>query len=141
MKIGFLISCASYLTQNAYSTVTVLYTWTFQVTAGYNQLLVNSVQVSQGNLIMLTQSSASIALDVSGTAALYSDLAWQSVVWSSLSANLNWRFYLNTLDDLYSYEFSLNLVHTYSSSGLFNAFIMYTNTNTTFQQIINVTQS
>lgn len=133
-----MINCAT----NPYRSVTVIYSWIFQVTAGYNILnLANSVSVNKGFMILLNQNTAKIAIDVSGT-AVYSDLALvQNIVWSPVNANSNWRFFLNTLDDFIAYGFTLNFVHTYSDSSLFNMSFMYTNPNGQIQQqIINVTQ-
>lgn len=139
---GFLTSCASYLSNNLFGSVTVLQTWTFQVTPGYNQLyLPQTISVNKGNLILLSQINTSIAIDVSGT-ALYSDLAWQNnVSWTPLNTfnSSNWRFYINTMVSFNSYAFNINALHTYSSTGLYNFSIQFLSSSVLFQQIINVT--
>ena len=122
--------------------MTVIYSWTYQVTTGYNIFyLTDSVSVDKGFMILLSQNTASIALDVSGT-AVYSDLAFvQNTLWTPVNANSNWRFYLKTLDDFTTYAFTLNFVHTYTSASLYNMSIVYPNPNGLIQQqTINVTQ-
>lgn len=117
---GLSIPCASSVTNNPYnSTVNVLNTFSFQIISGYNILMLTQpIQVAKGSLIYLTQSTGRLALDQSGTAT-YCDLMWQTYAWTKLSTNSNWRFYLNTFDDFSVYQNSLNLVHKYSSPGVY----------------------
>jgi hypothetical protein len=88
---------------------------------------------------MLTQYTANIAIDKSGTAT-YSDMISTSGIYSKLNNNTNWRFYINTLNDFALYISQINMLHTYASIGLYQINIVFLNSsNITFQQIVNVT--
>jgi hypothetical protein len=123
------------------------------VTAGYNNILLSSpVSVFRGNFIILTQNSGYIALYTAGNAT-YSDMAWNTSIWTNLVATSNWRFYLTPTTNFSVYQNSFNiiqsyvsvyqnrfnLIHYYNSIGIYNLSIKFLSGNQTFFQIVNVT--
>ena len=111
----------------------------FTVIAGYNKLyLAQPITLYQGNFIQLTQTTARLAIDSSG--ATYSDLYWNTNMWSPLSSSSNWRFYLNMTYNMSQqyYQSQFNIVHTYSSLGLFN-FSISINNISIYEEIANIT--
>ena len=129
-----------FYTKNPFnSSLDVIYSWAFTVTAGINWLyLPRPVTVYRGNFIYLSQNTAKIAIDTSGNAS-FSDLAWQSSVWNSLSSNSKWRFYLTPITNLTIYQTSFSLSHTYKSIGLYNISLTFLSANETFIQVVNIT--
>ena len=129
-----------YFTQNPFNaSFDVVYNWNFQITTGNNYLyLPQPVSVNKGNFILLTQTTGRVAIDISGNAT-YSDLAWKSPIWSKLSPNSNWRFYLIPLINFSSYQTNFNIIHAYKSIGLYNLSITFSSSNQTYQQTVNVT--
>ena len=118
----------------------ILYNWIFDVTIGYNNILLpEPIIVNRGNFILLTQTTGYIALCTAGNST-YSDLAWKNTVWNPLVANLNWRFYLTPTTNFSIYQNSFNIFRTYSSIGLYNLSITFLSSNQTFLQIVNVTE-
>jgi len=138
---GSIVPCSVYFTKYPFNIeFDVISTWNFQVTVGFNNLLLSqAVNVNKGNFLLLTQSTGKIALDTTGT-ALYSDLYWSSVTqWTNLSVSSNQRFYLTPLTNFSSYMTSFNIDHTYNSVGLYPVLITFSSSNQTFQQIVNIT--
>ena len=129
-----------YFTQNPFNaSFDVVYNWNFQITTGNNYLyLPQPVSVNKGNFILLTQITGRVAIDISGNST-YSDLAWKSPIWSKLSPNSNWRFYLIPLINFSSYQTNFNIIHAYKSIGLYNLSITFSSSNQTYQQTVNVT--
>ena len=129
-----------YFTQNPFNTsFDAVYNWNFQITTGNNYLyLPQPVSVNKGNFILLTQTTGRVAIDISGNST-YSDLAWKSPIWSKLSPNSNWRFYLIPLTNFSSYQTNFNIIHAYKSIGLYNLSITFSSSNQTYQQTVNVT--
>ena len=131
----------------------ILYNWIFDVTIGYNNILLpEPIIVNRGNFILLTQTTGYIALCTAGNST-YSDLAWKNTVWNPLVATSNWRFYLtpttnfsvyqNSFNILKSYssvyQNSFNIYHSYNWIGLYNLSITFVSSNKTFNQIVNIT--
>jgi len=117
----------------------ILYSWNFNVTAGYNNILLSSpVSVFRGNFIILTQNSGYIALYTAGNAT-YSDMAWNTSIWTNLVATSNWRFYLTPTTNFSVYQNSFNLYHSYNWVGLFNLSMIFLSSNISFIRIVNVT--
>ena len=108
--------------------------------SGYNNLYIQSspIIVNRGNFVMLTQTSAYVALNTAGNAT-YSDMAWQSSVWNKLFATSNWRFYLTPITNFSSYTNNFNLVHTYTNVGLYSISLTFLSYNQTFTQTVNIT--
>jgi hypothetical protein len=119
--------------------LTVLNEWTFTLVAGYNQLFLSQpVTFNKGNLIQLTQTTAKLALSSSG--ATYSDLLWNTNMWSPLNSSSNLRFYLNMTYNISQgyYQSPLNINHVYSSVGLYD-FILSMGNNIVYQGVANIT--
>ena len=134
--------CAVYIQNNPYSSsLNILYSWTFNLVTGLNQLfLTQPVTLNKGYLIKITQTTAKLAIDKSG-GATYSDMYWStSGIWSPLYSSSNWRFYLNLISiaSLQYYQSQLNVIHTYSSLGVFN-FSLSINNNVTYQELVSIT--
>jgi hypothetical protein len=88
---------------------------------------------------MLTQYTATIAIDTTGTAT-YSDMISTYGIYSKLNNITNWRFYINTLNNFAAYISKINVVHTYANIGLYTINIVFLNiSNITLQQIVNIT--
>jgi hypothetical protein len=116
-----------------------LYSWTLNVTVGYNNILFPApVLVYRGNFLIMTQNTGRVAIDITGNAT-YNDLAWRSSVWNRLSSNSNWRFYLTPLTNFTSYITTFNLMHAYKNIGLYNLTLTFASSNETFTQTVNVT--
>ena len=126
--------CAVYFTNNPFnSSFNVLYTLTFQISSGYNRLVLpQPIAVFKGNFIVLIQTSGKVAVDQSKNVT-YSDLVWQSPLWLSLDLNSKWRLYFNTLIDNDFNLAKFEIVHKYSSVGSYQINIS-TNNKTLFQQ-------
>ena len=119
----------------------VYYSWIFSISTGINTFYFpNAVNVSQGNFLILTQTTGKIALDKTGTAS-FSDLVWSSTTqWTKLAEFSNWRFYLTALTNFSSYKNSFSLMHTYSSIGIYNLSISFASSpSNIFQQTVNIT--
>lgn len=127
--------CAVYFTNNPFnSSFNVLYTLTFQISSGYNRLVLpQPIAVFKGNFIVLIQTSGKVAVDQSKNVT-YSDLVWQSPLWLSLDLNSKWRFYFNTLIDNDFNLAKFEIVHKYSNAGSYQINIS-TNNKTLFQQL------
>lgn len=126
--------CAVYFTNNPFnSSFNVLYTLTFQISSGYNRLVLpQPIAVSKGNFIVLIQTIGKVAVDQSENVT-YSDLVWQSPLWLSLDLNSKWRLYFNTLIDNDFNLAKFEIVHKYSSVESYQISIS-TNNRTLFQQ-------
>ena len=118
----------------------VYYSWIFSISTGINTFYFpNAVNVSQGNFLILTQTTGKIALDTTGTAS-FSDLVWSSTTqWTRLPGLLKSRFYLTPLTNFSSYITSFSFSHTYKTIGLYNILITFSSGNQLFQQIVNIT--
>lgn len=107
--------------------------------AGFNTfILPQSYLVTKGQFVYVTQSIGVIAVDQSGNAT-YSDLVWQTSIWSKLTEFSNWRIFFNTLSNFTTYQSSFNLVHSYSSIGLYTLSILIRSSNQLFQKQVNIT--
>lgn len=137
---GQITPCAVFFSSNRYnSPLNVLYSWTFTLLIGYNRLFLDQpITIFKGNLILLTQTVARLGIDSSGST--YSDLILSSNVWSSLDFTSNWRFYLNlvSMSSQGYYQSQLNIIHEYSSLGLYN-FSLSIGNNTIYQELANIT--
>ena len=134
--------CASYYSQFPFNNSLIQnYSWNFQVTTGFNNLLLSqTVNVERGEFLMLTQNTGIVAIDTTGTAS-FSDLVWSSTTqWTKLAEFSNWRFYLTALTNFSSYKNSFSLMHTYSSIGIYNLSISFASSpSNIFQQTVNIT--
>lgn len=133
------IPCANTVLSNSYNvTFQILKTWTYDLTVGYNKINLSSpIAVSKGNMLMLTQFTARIAIDQTNIAS-YSDLQLKSSLWIQLNSNFNWRFYFDTLTDSVLYLTTFNLNHVYPNSGIYIMKIKIKNFTT--QQIVNISE-
>ena len=117
----------------------ILYSWTLNVTVGYNNILLPApVLVYRGNFLTMTQNTGKVAIDTTGNAT-YNDLVLQSYVWNRLNSNSNWRFYLTPLTNFTSYMTTFNLMHAYKNIGLYNLTLTFGSSNETFTQTVNIT--
>ena len=133
--------CSVFLTKNPYiSTFTSLYSWTFTVVAGHNQLFLPQLaSLVQGNFVRLTQTTAKLSIDSSE--ATYSDLFWNPTInmWSPLTPSSNWKFYLNLVSTSCQkyYQSQLNINHKYSSAGFY--LFSLTIGSTVYSQTVRIT--
>lgn len=136
---GSVMPCSVYFTNNPFNTsLTILYVWTFQITSGYNQLVLpQQVKVAKGNFLVLVQLTGSVAIDTSG-GAVYSDLQWLSMYWSKLNLVSNWRFYLNPIQVISYYLSSFSLTYKYNSYGSYQCLISDTNNKNLFRDNFNL---
>ena len=137
---GQITPCAVYFTSNPYnSPLTVLNEWTFTLVAGYNQLfLTQPVTFFKGNFIQLTQITARLAISSSGSA--YSDMLWNTNMWSPLNSSSNWRFYLNlvSISSQEYYQSPLNISHVYSNLGSYS-FSLSIDSSIIYQEVVIIT--
>ena len=129
------------MTQNPFNiSMNIIYSWDFQLSLGYNNIILpQPVTVYRGNFIALTQNTAKITIDTTGTAN-YSDLVWfTNTKWTKLTPFSNWRFFLTPLTNFSCYQTIFNILHTYNSIGLYNLAITFSSSNETFNQIVNIT--
>jgi len=88
---------------------------------------------------MLTQYTANIAIDVTGTAT-YSEMVSTYGIYSKLNNNTNYRFYLNALNNFAAYTKLISVQHSYTNIGIYPINIVFLNSSSiTIQQIVNVT--
>ena len=118
----------------------VIYDWILTTSVGYNKIILpESVQVNNGNFIVLKQTSSKIAINTAGNAT-YSDLAWKyTTQWTRLSESANWRFYLNAITNFTSYQTTFNIQHSYLNIGLYSLKITFPSGNQLFEQVVNIT--
>ncbi len=140
-----IIPCAVYFSNYPSDlTLTVLYSWNFSVSSGYNKIYLNqSYPVSRGNLVGLTQMNATIAIDTSGNTS-FSDFNIDNIatgIYSQLNNLINYQFYLNALINFTSYQSNFAITHSYKNASLYNMSITFLNSNLTYYQAINVTDS
>ena len=135
--------CATYFTNYPYnSTMDVSYTFNYAINPGYNKILFSQpILVKKGSLIFLTQTpnASNVAIDQTGNAT-YSDMIWGTNL-NMLNPlnNSNWRFYLTAITNFSSYRSSLNIMHSYSSIGLYNLSILFTSSNQIYNMLVNIT--
>lgn len=139
---GSVVTCADFFTLNPFAfSYTSKYSYTFQINFGYNKfILPQPALVTKGYLIYLTQTTGVIAVDQSSNST-YSDLVWNSIIWNRLNEFSNWRLYLNAITNYTSYQSQFNLLHTYSSLGIYTLTITYASSNDIFQIPVNITDS
>ena len=120
--------------------MTTIYSWTFNITTGYNNLVLSQpVQVSKGYFIQLIQVTGQVSIDISGNASV-SDLVWNTTTqWTQLAEFSNWRFYLTTINNFTSYVNSFSIQHKYANIGLYSLSLTFLSSNLTFQQLVNIT--
>lgn len=112
-------TCAWLFSQNSYRTLQTNYSFVYQVILGYNRFnFTQPIMILKGSMLLLIQGTGRIAIDTSGS-SVYSDLAWQTNGWSNLNTYSNWRFYIDTLNDMNIYQNSFTLSHVYSSAGTY----------------------
>jgi len=121
-------------------TNTTVYTFDYTIALGYNNLILpQPVPVSKGYFIQLFQGTGQIAIDTTGNAS-YSDLVWNTTTqWTKLAEFYNWRFYFTPIYNFTSYQNVLNVLHSYQNIGLYTLSLTFLSSNTTFQQIVNIT--
>lgn len=132
--------CAVYLTQYPFNiTMNIEYEFNYDLALGYNKIILpQPLPVKRGQFVMMTQITARIAIDTNNST--YSDLVWNTTTqWTKLSEFLNWRFYLNPITNYTTYQTSFNLVHSYSSIGIYTLRLNFTSSNQLYEQIINIT--
>lgn len=134
------MTCADYFTKYPFtSTFITRYSYNIQINIGFNKfILPQPVIVTKGYFLYITQNTGVIAVDQSQNSS-YSDLVWDSVIWSKISEFSNWRLYLNLIINSTSYQAQFNLLHTYNSIGIYNLTITYASSNDTYQIPINIT--
>jgi len=118
----------------------IIYSWNFDLSLGYNSIILpQPVTVFRGNFLTMTQTTARVAVDTTGSAS-YSDLAWYpNNQWTKLAVLYNWRFYLTPLTNFSSYMTTFNIMHTYKNIGLYDVEINFASSNQTYNQIVNIT--
>ncbi len=140
---GSLTPCAVYFSSNYFSTTlaTVLYSWTFSVIPGFNELTLSTfVPVYRGNLVLLTQPAGTVAIDLSFFSS-YSDMAFITAnnVWANLFYPTNRRFMVNPITSFTSYQYNLSIAHSYVSLGSFSFVMTLGKTAQTITQSIIIT--
>jgi hypothetical protein len=117
-----------------------VYTFDYTIALGYNNLILpQPVPVSKGYFIQLFQGTGQIAIDTTGNAS-YSDLVWNTTTqWTKLAEFYNWIFYFTPIYNFTSYQNVLNVLHSYQNIGLYTLSLTFLSSNTTFQQIVNIT--
>lgn len=140
---GSLTPCAVYFSSNYFSTTlaTVLYSWTFSVIPGFNELTLSTfVPVNRGNLVLLTQPAGTVAIDL-GSYSSYSDMAFITAnnFWANLYYPANRRFMINPITSFTSYQYNLAIAHSYASLGNYNLVITLGKTAQTITQSITIT--
>lgn len=123
---GLKISCAQYFTNYPFDVnFTTTYQTTIQATVGYNKIILEDpVMVRRGNLPVITQGGALLALDKTSFSS-YSDLTLQSQAWIKLYDLSNWRFYMNVLTNFSSYYRLFSVVHQYQQIGQYQIAITF----------------
>jgi len=124
-----------------------LNTWTFNITAGYNVLLLpQATLVGQGSFISLTQTTGKVAVDKSNNATYsdlgvgYSSLGSATYSYFKLNSFANQRFFINSLSDSTLYQYVFSVTHTYVKSGLFNLIVTFDSSADSYQYLANVTE-
>jgi hypothetical protein len=140
---GSLTPCAVYFSSNYFSTTlsTVLYSWTFSVIPGFNELTLSTfVPVNRGNLVLLTQPAGTVAIDLSSY-SLYSDMVFITAnnFWANLFYPTNRRFMVNPITSFKSYQYNLAIAHSYASLGSYNLVMTLGKTAQTITQSITIT--
>ena len=116
------------------------YTWNFQIALGYNNLIISQpVSVSKGYIILITQGTGKIAIDISGNAT-YSDLVWNTTTqWTKIAEFSNQRLYFTTINNFTRYQNSFNIKHSYTNIGVYTLSFSFKGSNITILQKINIT--
>jgi len=117
------------------------YTFTYNISAGFNQILFpQPILVRKGSVILISQNSlnsTSVAVDTSGSAS-YSDMIWTNNL-SKLNNTSNYRLYFKPMTNFSSYKTEFTLSHAYSKIGIYNVSILFLSSNQLFSQIVNIT--
>ena len=138
---GQIVPCAVYLTQYPFNiSMNIEYEFNYVLALGYNKLILpQPLLVKRGQFVMLTQITGRIAIDTRNNSS-FSDLVWNTTTqWTKLAEFLNWRFYLTPITNYTTYETTFNLVHTYSTVGVYTLTLNFTSSNQSYQQIVNIT--
>lgn len=138
---GQIVPCAVYLTQYPFNiSMNIEYEFNYVLALGYNKLILpQPLLVKRGQFVMLTQITGRIAIDTRNNSS-FSDLVWNTTTqWTKLAEFLNWRFYLTPITNYTTYETTFNLVHTYSTVGVYTLTLNFTSSNQLYQQIVNIT--
>lgn len=118
-----------------------LYTIEISVNFGYNMIYLNApIDIKMGYFIILTQTTALVAIDSTGN-SLFSDMFSANNVYMNLNINLNWRFYFNALTNISSYQVTVNIIHSYSNSGLYKLTMNFSNSSFAYSQNIDINDS
>ena len=118
-----------------------LYTIEISVNFGYNMIYLNTpIDIKMGYFIILTQTTALVAIDSTGN-SLFSDMFSANNVYMNLNINLNWRFYFNALTNISSYQVTVNIKHSYSNSGLYKLTMNFSNSSFAYNQNIDINDS
>jgi hypothetical protein len=140
---GSLVPCAVYYQSNPFNyPLTTQYSFTFSLATGYNLLYLNqSIIVRKGYFLLVNQTIGKIAIDTSGSNALYSDLQLSTTtnLWTKLSSSSNYRLYLDTINNFKSYQNVINVSYTYANIGIYTITFTFPASNQQFQQIVNIT--
>jgi len=140
---GNYIPCAVYFTQNPFNlSYSIVYTWNYNVSVGYNQILLPSpVLVNKGNFLNVIQITGYVACNQTANST-YSDLFYNStsMLWQKLSRTANWRLIFTTLTNFTSYQSSINIMHTYSTPGLYLMNVTFASAPDSFIILNNITQ-
>lgn len=140
---GSLVPCAVYFQSNPFNfPLTLQFSFTLSLTTGYNLIYLNqSIIVRKGYFLLVNQTNGKIAIDTSGSNALYSDLQLSTTnnLWSRLNSSLNYRLYLNTINNFNGYQNVINISYTYTNIGIYAITFTFPASNHQFQQIVNVT--
>ena len=118
---------------------TTIYSWDFNLTQGLNKILFSSPYiVERGQLLILTQNTARIAIDSSKNYS-YSDLVLFSNNCSRLSLNNNFRFFVKPLTNHTLYQTTFFINRVYQSIGYFNLSLNFFSSNSFFNETIKIT--
>jgi hypothetical protein len=118
-----------------------LYAIEISVNFGYNIIYLNApIDIKMGYFIILTQTTALVAIDSTGN-SLFSDMFSANNVFMNLNINLNWRFYFNALTNISSYQVTVNIKHSYSNSGLYKLSMNFSNSSFAYNQNIDINDS
>lgn len=116
------------------------YEFDYNLALGYNKIILpQPLPVKRGQFVMLTQITGKIAIDTVSNSS-YSDLVWNTTTqWTKLAEFFNWRFYLVPITNYTTYQSTFNLVHTYSTIGVYTLTLYFNSSNQSYQQIVNIT--
>lgn len=133
--------CSAYYNKYPFSVpLTSIFSQSYSIVPGYNKFLLSwPMSINRGMFVYLIQTSGQVAIDTT-TNSSYSDMVLNNGAYYKLNDLTNVRLYLNAITNFTTYTGRFNLVHTYSSFGLYNLKISFESSNDVLYHSFNVTQ-